>query len=145
MRHKSELHPEAEKVLRAVLTAYPYSSEAERPLPAFALPPTLRRQFVVLLSISRTNSFLKLQAPVDELVQRRGRVLSHLSSLPPFSSRQQAPLNSSVLSTQMPGSLPPRIGTSASTPLHSPSQCLPQSVPPWILPSAASELRLGLS
>ena len=74
----------AEQVLRALLTDYQSSSEAERPLPPVALPPTLRRQ--LLLLISRTDSFLKLQAPVDYLVQRRGRVLTQLSSLPPKSS-----------------------------------------------------------
>ena len=90
-------------VLTAPLTDHSYSLEDERPLPASALPPTLHRQ--LLLSISRTDSFLKLQAAVDELLQRRGPVLTHLSSLPPNSSKQQAPLISFLVSTQMPGSL----------------------------------------
>ena len=114
------------------LTAHSCSLEAGRPLPAFALPPTLRRQLVVLLSTSRSNPVLKIQAREDELLQRCGRVLTHLSSLPPNSSKQQAALNSLPLSTQMPGSRPARFGTSASTPLHLPGQYLPQSVPPWI-------------
>ena len=121
-----------ERMLRAPLTAHSCSLEAGRPLPAFALPPTLRRQLVVLLSTSRSNPVLKIQAREDELLQRCGRVLTHLSSLPPNFSKQQAALISLPPSTQMPGSGPPRFGTSASTPLHLPGQCLPQSVPPWI-------------
>ena len=92
-----------ERVLRAPLTAYSCSLEAEKQLPAFALPPTRRPQPVVLLSISRNNSSLKLQAREHELLQRRGRVLTHLSSLPPNSSKQQAPLISLLLSTRTPG------------------------------------------
>ena len=133
MKQKSEpKSTKVEWVLTAPLTAHSCSLEAGRPLPAFALPPTLRRQLVVLLSTSRSNPVLKIQAREDELLQRCGRVLTHLSSLPPNSSKQQAALISLPLSTQMPGSRPARLGTSASTPLHLPGQCLPQSVPPWI-------------
>ena len=77
------------RVLGAPLTAHWKSSETERPLPAFALPPTLRQQLVVLLSIGRTDSFLKLQAPVDERLQRRERVLTHLSYRPTLESSKR--------------------------------------------------------
>ena len=81
---------------------------------------------------------------MDELVQRHGRVLTHLSSLPSNSSKQQAPLISFLVSTQIPGSLTP----TKDRDIH--SIALTRSMPAkkrakLNLASAASELHLGLS